>query len=381
VVTEWTGWLAPQRFMAEFWQKQPLIMRGVLPQISGLLSPDELAGLSCLQGVEARLVWEKGADRAWQVEQGPFAEQQLSSLPPSGWSLLVQQVDRLVASVADLTENFLWLPNWRIDDVMVSYAGDQSGVGPHTDLYDVFLIQGQGLRDWYVSDHAILSPNLVPGLDLKILADPFAASPIRLLPGDLLYIPPNFAHHGIAIGESMTYSIGFRAPCYRDLLMDYAKSVAEQLDDAELYTDPDLTVQREPGLLAQRAIDTMQRKLHDALFTGHGFAKWLACELSKPRLANPDELQPVDLPSQPCDFRRREGCRFLYIKTGECLFLYVEGDEWQLDLQMEKPVARLCRQIRWSFAEVGEFCSSPEANELWNELLVAGYIFASEADS
>ncbi|MFW7379068.1 MAG: cupin domain-containing protein [Oligoflexus sp.] len=376
---ECQGWMSPAEFLADYWQKKPLIMRGVFPALDQLLSVDELAGLSCLQGVESRLVWEKGPERAWQVEQGPFAEERLAKLPKKGWTLLVQRVDRLLAKVAELTENFPFIPNWRIDDIMVSYAVDAASVGPHTDLYDVFLLQGLGSRDWLVGTTPQIEPALIPDLDLKILAESISGSPVRLMTGDLLYIPPNFAHHGLAVGEAMTFSVGFRAPSFPEILTAYATSVAAQWEDVELYEDPHLQLQAEPGYLDETVIAAFQEKLSAALFAGDGFARWLAAEFSKPR--QQEEAMPIDLPATPCDFRRREGARFLYRKTPAEIFLYIEGEEWQLGLSLEAAIAKLCRQQRFTVLELDKLCENPEFADFWQELLDAGYIFVTDSES
>lgn len=382
MVHEWPGWMPPEQFLKEYWQKKPLVMRGVLPQVEDCLSPDELAGLSCLTGVEARLVWEQGAARPWQVEAGPFHEEKLRKLPQSGWSLLVQRVDRLVARVSDLTDHFKWIPNWRIEDIMVSYAGDGSGVGPHTDLYDVFLIQGRGQRDWQIGHEPLEDPKLLPDLDMKILADFSDFSTVRLLPGDLLYIPPKFAHNGLAVGESMTYSVGFRAPSYRDLIIEYAQAVAEQIADDELYTDPDLALQKEPGLLDQAVIKQIKSTMQEVMFAGDHFARWFAAEASKPKIPlGVKEPEPVDLAAKVHDFRHREAGRFLYIKTADSIYLYIEGEEWQFDLDLEDAIALLCRKVHWTKAEAEEFCQHSELAELWQELLDVGHIFSYEGES
>ena len=192
-----------ETFLRDYWQKQPLLMPAALPTQSFTLTPDELAGLACEPQFESRLILED-EEGLWEVRQGPFAEADFAALPESHWTLLVQDVDKYVSDTVSLIEAFDVVPDWRIDDVMISYATDRGGVGPHSDAYDVFLMQASGRRRWRISDRHYAESDLLPGIDQRILARFHTAQEWVLEPGDVLYLPPGVAHWGTAEGPCMT---------------------------------------------------------------------------------------------------------------------------------------------------------------------------------
>jgi 50S ribosomal protein L16 3-hydroxylase len=215
------GGLPARTFLARHWQRAPLLVRGAFPRWRDPVEPEELAGLACEPGVESRLVLQ----RPWRVLEGPQRAARLQALPKTGWTLLVQQVDRWLPAVAALRRPFRFLPTWRLDDVMVSYAAKGGGVGPHLDLYDVFLVQGRGRRRWRIAQRS--DPALAPGIDLRVLRRFRAEQEWVLEPGDMLYLPPGVAHEGVALEPCLTYSIGFRAPSSADLAMIAAQALVE----------------------------------------------------------------------------------------------------------------------------------------------------------
>lgn len=231
------------RFLERYWQKRPLLMRDALPGLTAPLSPDELAGLACEEGVEARLVLEQGPRHPWEVRHGPFQPHELTELPHSHWSLLVQDVDKYVPAVARLLAPFHFIPDWRVDDVMVSVAPDQGSVGPHVDAYDVFLIQASGRRRWQIQGRPAPDAPCIPDLDLQILADFQPDLEWVAEPGDVLYLPPGVAHWGVALEEAMTCSVGFRAPADRELLAAWFERLVAGTAGEGRYTDPELQAQ------------------------------------------------------------------------------------------------------------------------------------------
>ena len=217
-------------FLRDYWQQRPLLIRNPWNGWHNPLSPDELAGLACEESVEARLISQSGA--ALEAEHGPFPEERFARLGEQGWSLLVQAVDHHVPEVAELIAPFRFIPDWRIDDVMVSLASDGGGVGPHFDHYDVFLIQGLGRRRWQVGQLCDDATPLLPHDDLRLLADFRATEEWLLEPGDILYVPPRIAHNGVAVGtDCMTYSVGFRAPSRTELIGGWCDEVVAGLED------------------------------------------------------------------------------------------------------------------------------------------------------
>ncbi|MGH8821855.1 MAG: cupin domain-containing protein, partial [Rhodoferax sp.] len=218
------GALSPQQFMRRHWQKKPLMVRQAIPGFAALLDSAALFALAGNDDVESRLVVH-GA-KGWQMRSGPFARRALPSLKQPGWTLLVQGVDLQVDAAHELLQQFRFVPEARLDDLMVSYASDGGGVGPHFDSYDVFLLQAQGRRRWRIGRQQDLG--LQEGVPLKILAHFVPEQEFVLEPGDMLYLPPRYAHDGVAVGECMTYSIGFRAPNRAELARELLQRLAEE---------------------------------------------------------------------------------------------------------------------------------------------------------
>ena len=231
------GGISPQEFMRVYWQKKPLLIRQAIPGMQALLSRKELFELASEQDVESRLVSGDGDAQPWQMRNGPFKPRALPSVSRPNWTLLVQGVDLHVDAFADLRDRFRFIPDARLDDVMVSYASDGGGVGPHFDSYDVFLLQAQGRRRWRIGRQKDLT--LQPDVPLKILSDFQPEQEWVLEAGDMLYLPPRYAHDGVAQGECMTYSIGFRAPAQGEWAQDLLQRLADVAGDATgaRYTD------------------------------------------------------------------------------------------------------------------------------------------------
>ena len=246
------GGLSPKAFLRRHWQKKPLLVRGAFPGFRSPLSPEELAGLACEEGVESRLVVQTRKAPGWKLSHGPFKHKTFSRLPKDRWTLLVQDVDKHLPAAARLLEPFRFIPDWRIDDLMISYATDGGSVGPHVDAYDVFLLQAKGLRRWDISS-APHADNDTPGLELKQVKGFRPEESWLLMPGDMLYLPPGVAHHGVACGECMTFSIGFRAPSKAEMLEDFAGLLVGQSDRQLHYSDPDLLPTAHPGELSAAA--------------------------------------------------------------------------------------------------------------------------------
>ncbi len=234
--------LTQQQFLTQYWQKKPLLIRQAWEKIDAVLNAEELAGLACEQDIESRLIQEFGENGPWQVKHGPFTEADFTSLPETHWTLLVQDVDKHVPELNDIMAKFNFIPDWRRDDLMVSYAPEGGSVGPHTDGYDVFLLQAQGTRRWQISQEPLSEAEFIDGLDLKILNTFEADDEWELQPGDMLYLPPHFAHHGVALNDCITFSIGFRAPTQLELLDAFMHSLMEREAGQLRYRDPGLQV-------------------------------------------------------------------------------------------------------------------------------------------
>ncbi|RYY81543.1 MAG: cupin domain-containing protein, partial [Comamonadaceae bacterium] len=256
------GGMTPSHFMRKHWQRKPLLVRNAVPGMRPLLDRTALFELAGQEGVESRLV--SLGQRGWQLKRGPFARRALPPFSQARWTLLVQGVDLHVDAAHALLQQFAFVPQARLDDLMVSWASDGGGVGPHFDSYDVFLLQAQGRRRWRWGRQKDLA--LREGLPLKIL-DSFEPEDDQVLePGDMLYLPPRYAHDGIAVGECQTYSVGFRAPARGELARELLERLAEDAADVAgeaLYTDaaqPAVPYAgRIPAALGVFAADALQR--------------------------------------------------------------------------------------------------------------------------
>lgn len=252
-------------FLRDYWQTKPLLIQQGLPDLDCPVSGDDLAGLAGESSVESRLIL-RDSD-TWQLRQGPFQAEDFSNLSSTGWSLLVQRVDHWIPEVADLIAHFDFLPRWRIDDIMISYATDGGGVGPHFDNYDVFLIQGGGRREWRLGQHCDAATALRPSTDLKLLADFQESSRHVLEAGDILYVPPGTAHWGTALGDDcITLSVGFRAPSSAEILSRWADEVIAGLDESQRYRDQPATLALGHSLSDAHVAalrDLLQAKLDD----------------------------------------------------------------------------------------------------------------------
>jgi 50S ribosomal protein L16 3-hydroxylase len=255
-----------ESFLRLIWQRKPLLMRAALPDYDCPVSADELAGLACEDEIESRVVIDDDA-RPWQLAHGPLALAFFDDLPTTRWTLLVQDVDKHVPAVAELLDYFTFLPDWRIDDVMVSYAADGGSVGPHIDEYDVFLVQVEGRRRWGIDTRAPTDAPLREDTELKILADFVPEHEWVLEPGDVLYLPPGVAHWGVAEGPCMTCSVGFRAPSWREMLIDFCDHLIEREPGNAHYRDPPLSLQDSSAEIPGVVFDTVETLLGQLMRT------------------------------------------------------------------------------------------------------------------
>lgn len=289
------GGISAREFLRDYWQKKPLLIRQAIPSFVSPVSPDELAGLSLEEEVESRLVIEHG-DSPWELRRGPFGEDTYQDLPERNWTLLVQAVDQLVPEVADLIEHFRFLPNWRIDDVMISFAAPGGGVGPHYDNYDVFLLQAQGQRRWRAGQMCDSDSPLLPHADLRILADFQGTDEWVLEPGDMLYLPPRLAHFGTAEDACMTYSLGFRAPSAAEVLTHFTDFLAQFLPDEERYSDADLVPAEDPHQIQSDALQRLRAMLAEHMGDERLLLTWFGQFMTEPRY--PERVQGPDIDEQ-----------------------------------------------------------------------------------
>ena len=279
------GGLSPQVFMKQYWQKKPLLVRQAVPGFVPLLSRSELFELASNEDAQTRLVIQQpDKPPGWSFKTGPFQRKALPALKQTGWTILVQGVDLHVQSVHELMNRFRFVPDARLDDLMISYATDGGGVGPHFDSYDVFLLQAHGQRRWRIGRQKDLS--LQPDVPLKILTHFVPEEEHVLDPGDMLYLPPGYAHDGIAVGECMTYSIGFRIPKKAELARELLQRVAEDAEDQlgeVLYRDPAQPAVAQPAAIPEKMLEFAQRAVEDALRDPLALARGLGEYMTEPK--------------------------------------------------------------------------------------------------
>jgi 50S ribosomal protein L16 3-hydroxylase len=305
------GGLTPAEFLSEYWHKKPLLIKNAIPGFTGLLSPEELAGLACEEEVQSRIVEEINGQ--WHASHGPFDDEDFARLPEKPdpehrWTLLVQTVNHYLPEASELLQQFDFIPYARLDDLMVSYAPDGGGVGPHFDSYDVFLLQGQGKRLWRVSEQTDLE--LIAGAPLRILKNFDTAQEWLLEAGDMLYLPPQLAHWGIAVSDGkndcMTYSIGFRAPKNQELATEFLgymqdKLNQEQLTLAGMYEDADLCLQDHAAEISADMVTKVAENLKKIQWSNTDVADFLGSYLSEPK---PDVVFEVNKKMSQSNFNK-----------------------------------------------------------------------------
>lgn len=347
-----------ESFLRDYWQKKPLLIRNPWGSWNNPLEPDELAGLACEDEIESRLITQ--TRDALKLEHGPLPEARFSQLGRDPWTLLVQAVDHHVPDVAALIEPFRFVPNWRIDDVMVSYATDGGGVGPHFDRYDVFLLQGLGRRRWQIGALCDETTPLRPHDDLRLLANFEATDEWILEPGDILYVPPLVAHHGVAVGDDcMTYSIGFLAPSRAELIAGWCEDLLAGMEDDDLYEDPNLREQENSGEISAQAIDRLHGMIAEKLLDRAAFARWFGRHNSARK--HPDVDWRPEKPIKIEDVRdhladglplsRNPASRFSFVRqTADTILLFVDGQSFECDCETMAFAEWICAEDRIRFA-------------------------------
>jgi 50S ribosomal protein L16 3-hydroxylase len=274
------GGLTPREFLARYWQKRPLLVRGAWPGLRDPVSVSDLYRLAARDDCEARVVVQRRT--RWELRHGPFRAARLHTLPDRRWTLLVQGLNHFVPAAAQMMRRFAFAPYARLDDVMVSYAVPGGGVGPHVDSYDVFLLQGLGRRRWRIATHG--SRELDPRAPLKILRRFRAEREWILEPGDMLYLPPGVAHDGVALEPCLTYSIGFRAPSVRELGSEFLGFLQDRLALPDtLYADPDLAPTRAPARLDDALVARCVQMLERVRWSRDHVLEFLGRHFSEPK--------------------------------------------------------------------------------------------------
>ncbi|WP_348749917.1 cupin domain-containing protein [Pseudomonas rhodesiae] len=378
------GGITAREFLRDYWQKKPLLIRQAIPDFESPIDADELAGLALEEEVESRLVIEHG-ERPWELRRGPFAEDAFSTLPEREWTLLVQAVDQFVPEVAELLEQFRFLPSWRIDDVMISFAAPGGSVGPHFDNYDVFLLQAQGKRNWKIGQMCSSESPLLQHADLRILAEFEESAEWVLEPGDMLYLPPRLAHYGIAEDDCMTYSVGFRAPSAAEVLTHFTDFLAQYLTDEERYTDADVQPVSDPHQIQSDALDRLKSLLAEHMSDERMLLTWFGQFMTEPRypeLVAGEELGEEDFVASLQDgaiLVRNPSARMAWSEVDDDVLLFASGQSRYLPGKLRELLKMICSADALHAENLGPWLADEDGRALLCELVKQGSLgFADE---
>lgn len=334
------GGLSPTRFFREYWHKKPLLIRNAVPHLEQVLDGAGLKELATREEAESRLV--RHVRDNWRVQHGPFTAAELAALPKKDWSLLVSGVNLLNDTGDALLNAFNFVPYARLDDLMVSFAPPGGGVGPHFDAYDVFLIQGLGRRRWEISGQDDLE--LVDDCPLRILKRFRVDQSWELEPGDMLYLPPQYAHNGVALTDCMTWSIGFRTPTTQEMATQFLVYLQDQICLDGVYADPDLTYSRHPGRIPDAMASGLKDMIRRIRWSDRDMDEFIGRYLSEPK---PHVFfEPPVRPASAAVFRRRladKGVRLdartIMLYLGQAF--YINGER----LEAERALAPRLREL------------------------------------
>ncbi|MCG8291853.1 cupin domain-containing protein [Pseudomonas entomophila] len=378
------GGLTAREFLRDYWQKKPLLVRQAFPDFVSPIDADELAGLALEEEVESRLVLEHG-ERPWELRRGPFAEDAFADLPERDWTLLVQAVDQFVPEVAELLEEFRFLPSWRIDDVMISYAAPGGSVGPHFDNYDVFLLQADGKRNWKVGQMCNSDSALIDHADLRILAEFEQSDEWTLEPGDMLYLPPRLAHYGVAEGECMTYSVGFRAPSAAEVLTHFTDFLGQFLPDEERYSDADAQPVSDPHQIQHDALDRLKALIDKHMADKDLLLTWFGQFMTEPRYPEQvvgeelSEQELLDYLGQGAILIRNPSARLAWSEFGDDLLLFASGRSCPLPGKLRELLKLICSADALHSENLAEWLQDEDGLMLVQQLVMQGSLgFADE---
>jgi len=376
------GDISIEVFLRDYWQKKPLLIRNAFPDFESPITPDELAGLAC-ETDTARIVIEKGGKHAWEVRHGAFDDADFTNLPETHWTLLVNDTDQHLAELKAVMEPFRFIPDWRIDDLMISFAVEGGSVGPHVDEYDVFLIQAQGQRRWQITTQPAKPDNFLAGLDLRIMRDFEAEQEWIVNPGDMLYLPPNVPHYGVALNECMTYSVGFRAPSQAEMLENLVENLLEDPRLKQRFNDSERECQAHPGELTAGDMERLIDFVVDALPQDtQALQLWLGKYLSQPKVDNNDTLEPsclskaelIKLINRRATFEKLPGIRFLYFINDDEICLFANGTLHRAAAEQLQFIQYLCNTTIFKHNSYKTHLQDKNALELWRDLLETGLI-------
>lgn len=366
-------------FLKETWQQKPKLLKGFIQQCSALISPEELAGIACEEFLDARIVERTNGSEvapSWRLRNGPFQESDFTEMPESNWTLLVQSVDQVNEKIFELQTLFNFIPRWRIDDVMVSFAKPGGGVGPHFDNYDVFLVQGQGTRRWEIGQRCGYDSPLAPGTDLSLLTNFKATEEFFLEEGDALYIPPKFSHSGESVNDSICYSVGFRAPSMTDMLQGFTDFLAEDVDPDDRFVDRHKAIPNDIAEISSTDLQESFLTIKTLVDDKEKFLTWFGCHMTQPKYpelveaSNNNQGKQVKETSK---LERNPFSRFSYsFEENDKATLFVDGEAFVLDKLYKRSIKKICQAEHIKISELEGYSDSESIRKTIASLCACG---------
>ena len=370
-------------FLKNYWQQKPLLIRKGLPKYQSPICAEELAGLACEDFIESRIITENKSKPKWSLENGPFTESHFTNLPKTHWTVLIQGLNKILPEFDDLLHEFNFIPSWRVDDLMASYAAPDGSVGPHIDQYDVFLLQASGKRKWMISSEIINEDNFEENIPLKIIKNFKAESEWTLEAGDILYLPANVAHYGIGLENCITFSIGFRAPSHTELLTAYIDDHIGEINEKLRYRDPQLSQNINSGEISEAAIDSIQKIFIEQFNNREKLADWFG-EYITDYLNDHEDIESEKLTFSEFIqrlkklnyIRRTPTVRANYYfkhNEGQIAF-YINGSKQKILPSTEKIIRLFCNQHIINYNDIKPYLEDKSAIEYLFHLYNNGYL-------
>ena len=369
------GDISRETFMEEYWQKKPLLIRQAFADFKSPITAEELAGLACEEEVNSRIVMEKDGEHPWFPIFGPMSDEVYASMPETHWTLVVNDLEKYLPELSWIVDRFRFIPEWRLDDLMISYAADAGSVGPHIDLYDVFILQGEGRRRWQINTRDVSEDNQIKATPLRIQKDFVADEEWIVEPGDMLYLPPGVSHHGVSLGESLSYSIGFRATSHADIVNEFIGHITQNLSPQLTYKDPDQTIQQYPNEIKQDALERVTEIFKQYLRPDHPeLQRWFGRYVSDTKtdvITEPedeiDSIEELQALAKAGVLSRHTASRFAFVLNPENTLLFIDGEDYEVNAEFAKT---LCKQRQINLDELLEIANEDEAlfiMELYNQ--------------
>ena len=389
------GEITTEEFLRDYWQKKPLVIRGAFADFEMPFDAGELAGLALETDCPARIILEKGVapknttldHKKWTVQYPPFTDESFTSTPETHWTFLVNDLERYYPELGNLIEPFRFIPDWRIDDLMVSYAADKGSVGPHVDAYDVFLIQGEGKRRWQVVTDPDYPTELLQDSQLAILKNFKHDEEWLLDTGDMLYLPPNMPHHGVAEGECMTFSVGFRAPDTLGLTQSWLESFNSDGKDAETkaiitkrFNDAERKIQKNSGEIAAEDIQKLSSLIMDLVKNQEQqLPIFLGKYLTETKNNEEDNEQVISSKfSKKADYERQSWTRISYIEDeqNKSIHIFAAGLHVTLPQSERAAIQAFCEHYYYGAETLKNLFEYDEFKGMFKELLKGGNLSA-----